>query len=257
MGEISKNYKPELASAVMVMIITDAAKFFSVGNGMDKHKLDETVRLIMKNYYFLTIADFRLFFDDLKCGKYGETYNRLDGNVILTNLGKFVKERTTVAETLALDTHDNLKIEQAKNIYIVKIGDDVYIRQTDEGLEEISSREFATTFDFKTAYKLVGEIQKHHYPDGKTKVSMIDSRKSTLLLEDHIKKENPELLTEAKRYHLATDDYFKKKEAIMNSDKSPLEKFNAVRELSGMLPLDKDEYKKFLKLKYKIGEIKQ
>jgi hypothetical protein len=256
-AQITKEFSSEVTHAVMVKIISEAASFFSVGMGMDTPKLNETARLIIKEFYFLTTADFKLFFDNLKSGKYGEAFNRMDGNVIMVNLRKFLAERTQVAEALALEAHkkqEEKEGEEQKEIYLIKCGD-YYVRKTDEGLEEVSSKDIATPFEFKVAYKLVSQIQKHHYPDGKTKVCMVDKRKSDIMLLDVIKKEAPGLLTDSQRYHLATDDYFKKKKEIENSSLSDLDKANAIRQLSGLEPLSFEEYKKDLKVKYRRGDI--
>lgn len=256
-AQITKEFSSEVTHAVMVKIISEAASFFSVGMGMDTPKLNETARLIIKEFYFLTTADFKLFFDNLKSGKYGEAFNRMDGNVIMVNLRKFVAERTQVAEALALEAHkkqEEKEGEEQKEIYVIKCGD-YYVRKTDEGLEEVSSKDIATPFEFKVAYKLVVQIQKEHYPDGKTKVCMIDKRKSDIMLLDVLQKEAPGLLTDSQRYHLATDDYFKKKKEIENSSLSDLDKANAIRQLSGLEPLSFEEYKKDLKVKYRRGDI--
>jgi len=256
-AQITKEFNSEVTHAVMVKIISEAASFFSVGMGMDTPKLNETSRLIIKEFYFLTTADFKLFFDNLKSGKYGEAFNRMDGNVIMVNLRKFVAERIEVAEALALEAHkkqEEKDDQEEKEIYLIKCGK-YYIRKTDEGLEEVNSKDIATPFEFKVAYKLVAQIQKEHYSDGKIKVSMIDKRKSDIMLVDVIQKEAPGLLTDSQKYHLATDDYFKKKQEIEKSSLSDLDKANAIRQLVGLEPFSFEEYKKDLKVKYKRSNI--
>jgi len=246
-AEIRKENGDVGAESVLVLMIAKTADFFAVGHTMNDEGLLETARLILKEYYFLTMADFQLFFDNFKLGKYGVSYNRLDGNVILVALSTFVSDRIVAAEKLAVEEHKERLDVENKEIYLVKCGN-VYVRKTDEGFEEIENKELATPFEFKVAYKLVNHIQKSHYPDGKTHVSLVDCRKSVIKLLDYIKENKPELLSQAQRYHMATDDYFRKRNEILNSPLSPIDQANAIRALSGLLPLSQEEYIQYIQI---------
>ncbi|NDV58943.1 DUF6633 family protein [Bacteroides sp. 519] len=71
--------------------------FFSVCT-MTGEQVTDTVSLMLESYPNYSIADIKLFFKQAKNGILGELYGRFDGNVILTWLGKYDKNRRRSAE---------------------------------------------------------------------------------------------------------------------------------------------------------------
>lgn len=68
---------------------------------MGATQVKETVILILEEYNYLTVDDFKVFFNNCKKGFYGTSYNRIDGQVILGWLGQYVEERWRAASILS------------------------------------------------------------------------------------------------------------------------------------------------------------
>ena len=81
----------------MAKIIIDVVMFFNVGKIMNDNQAAQTADLIIEEYYFLKPDDFKLCFNRAKKGLYGKVYDRIDGAVILEWLGRYEKERGSMA----------------------------------------------------------------------------------------------------------------------------------------------------------------
>lgn len=92
-----KEYGEQSLQAILVIILTDLIKFFSIGKTMGQDQLVQTIRLIIEDFYYFNIEDFKLCFDNAKRGKYGKVYDRIDGNVIYEWLQKYSEERVQTA----------------------------------------------------------------------------------------------------------------------------------------------------------------
>lgn len=64
---------------------------------MGQDQLVQTIRLIVEDFYYFNIEDFKLCFNNAKRGRYGKVYDRIDGNIIYEWLQKYSEERTSVA----------------------------------------------------------------------------------------------------------------------------------------------------------------
>lgn len=83
--------------ALMTIMINDLLDFFSTGKTMGERQMVTTIRMIVEDFYYFNIEDFKLCFDNAKRGKYGKIYDRIDGNIIYEWLQKYSEERTDVA----------------------------------------------------------------------------------------------------------------------------------------------------------------
>lgn len=92
-----KEYGEQSLQAILVIILTDLIKFFSIGKTMGQDQLVQTIRLIVEDFYYFNVEDFKLCFNNAKRGKYGKVYDRIDGNVIYEWLQKYSEERIQVA----------------------------------------------------------------------------------------------------------------------------------------------------------------
>lgn len=79
--------------AVMTILINDLIDFFSVGKTMGQNQIVSTIKLIVEDFYYLKIEDFKLCFNNAKRGKYGKVYDRIDGNVIYDWIIQYNQER--------------------------------------------------------------------------------------------------------------------------------------------------------------------
>lgn len=92
-----KQYGEQSLQAVLVIILTDVIKFFSTGKTMGQEQTVQTVRLIIDDFYYFNIEDFKLCFNNAKRGKYGKVYDRIDGNIIYEWLQRYAEERVQTA----------------------------------------------------------------------------------------------------------------------------------------------------------------
>lgn len=88
---------PESALAFIKAFILDLNDFLNMKEKMSTVQMDQTAEIILSTYYYLKIADLRFFFNKIKVGDYGLLY-KLDGQVILSFLKKYIEERLSLAE---------------------------------------------------------------------------------------------------------------------------------------------------------------
>lgn len=70
------------AKAILTNLIIETLDFFSVTNSMSDSQIAITVNLIMEDYSLYKPDFFILCFNNSKKGKYGKSYNRIDGQII-------------------------------------------------------------------------------------------------------------------------------------------------------------------------------
>lgn len=80
--------------AMLTLIIGDMLDFLSIGKTMGAGQIAQTVMMIEQEYFYLTVEDFKVCFDAAKRGDYGQLYDRIDGQIILTWLSIYVGERS-------------------------------------------------------------------------------------------------------------------------------------------------------------------
>ena len=90
--------------------------FVNLGKNMNRNQIAETIILIQKNYFSFTLLDFKLFFERMKIGYYGQFYDRLDGSVILSNLMKYEDERMKEYERVNYGNHNRFKSQEEKGV---------------------------------------------------------------------------------------------------------------------------------------------
>lgn len=88
-----KEYGEQSLQAILVIILNDVVKFFNIGKTMGQDQMVQTIGLIIEDFYYFNIEDFKLCFNNAKRGRYGKVYDRIDGNVIYEWLQKYWEER--------------------------------------------------------------------------------------------------------------------------------------------------------------------
>lgn len=68
--------------ALLTILISDTLEYFSVKNSMSDSQLGQTINLILEDYSLYKIDFFVYCFNCAKKGKYGTTFNRIDGQII-------------------------------------------------------------------------------------------------------------------------------------------------------------------------------
>jgi hypothetical protein len=105
-----RKYKGDEAAGVMVAVmIVELVQSFNVGKKMNETQIRITAQHIIKKYYFLTVADFRLCFNNAIAGEYGVVYDRLDTNVILSWLKIYNDCRLEAAQYIEQQQHESRK----------------------------------------------------------------------------------------------------------------------------------------------------
>lgn len=85
---------PIYVQAFLVTAVNDLVDFFNLGKTMSAEQVVQTVNYILMDFWQLKPEDFKLCFDNIKRGKYGQLYNRIDGAVILDCLRQYFEART-------------------------------------------------------------------------------------------------------------------------------------------------------------------
>lgn len=228
--------------ATISILLAELCAFFSVGKQATKEGLKEAARLIIQEFYFLKLEDLKYFFDKFKSGYYGQTFDRIDGNVIMVALRQYSNERIRIAEEINYTKH--LELSKPDGVkYIVQIGSN-FIRECDDNFEEVKEKELATAYSFGVAVSVKNQLQK----DCNEGLKVVNS----VTLFDFFEKNKPELLPQGERFKRATAEYYEKK-AFIEEDEglSKFEKNNRLRDLAGLKRFTHDQFKQWEKQYYK------
>jgi len=98
---VRKYHDEATALAAVCEIIAQAAALLSIGRNIQPHQIRFVAEEILKEYYYLTIAEIRFCIENGVRGNYGAIYDRLDTSVIFDWLEKYILERTETSERLA------------------------------------------------------------------------------------------------------------------------------------------------------------
>lgn len=105
----------EVLKAVISMIVR-TTEFFNVPK-LTNMQIKMTAEMICKEYYYLNFADINLCFENAMKGKYGELYNRIDGQVIMIWLDKYTTERIELSEQRSYLKHSSLTAHEKERQY--------------------------------------------------------------------------------------------------------------------------------------------
>jgi hypothetical protein len=104
----------EKAKALMELILLDLTRFFNVSQSMNAGQVTATAEMILEDYAYLKIDDFKLCFNRAKKGSFGPVY-RMDGNVILSWIGQYAKERVSAADEMNYARHVSVKAGERRS----------------------------------------------------------------------------------------------------------------------------------------------
>ena len=85
---------------------------FSVGKGISEGGLDYLTEVIIENYFYFTVADFKHFIFRAVKGDFGKTYDRLDAPTILGWFDVYCNERLNYSEDSNTLLHQKTKVEK-------------------------------------------------------------------------------------------------------------------------------------------------
>lgn len=244
LAALKRSEGEDFTRAILVKYLKDVITFFNIGKSMENAQVAQTVDIIIQQYYFLKLADIKLCFENLKTGKYGKLFDRLDGQIILMALSEYCEERMSVAEVLHIEANKTNKQDNAE--YLVKVGEN-YVRENGNDFEEVETKELATCFDFNKAFKIKSWLIKEHYSKDTNAVKMVFNTPDIGLI-DRLLKDKPDLVDAKTKWQRTTASYYEQKKAIENDNGlSEFEKHNAIRKLAGLESISFVEYAEYLK----------
>lgn len=84
--------------AVLASLISGVADQLNIGRSLSEIQLVHAAKLIVSEYWYLTIADFKVCFRSALLGKYGKVFDRLDAMILLEWIREYMNERAHYAE---------------------------------------------------------------------------------------------------------------------------------------------------------------
>lgn len=100
LATVRKYHDEATALAAVCEIIAQGAALLSIGRNIQPHQIRFVAEEILREYYYLTIAEIRFCIEQGVRGNYGAIYDRLDTSVIFDWLEKYISERTETSERL-------------------------------------------------------------------------------------------------------------------------------------------------------------
>lgn len=105
---------------LIILILEDIVLYLNVGKTMNSQQINQTADLILKDFNFLRVDDFKLCFENAKRGFYGKQYDRLDGQVIYEWISTYCSDRANEAERInnakVFKNTDPVNIEGQKKV---------------------------------------------------------------------------------------------------------------------------------------------
>lgn len=108
-AKLKKNYGEIQSRALVADLIADVVEFLNVGKTMNPVQIAETTKMVELYFPHLNPADLKLCFNEMKLGRYGKFYDRIDGQVFLQAIEEYNQERMNVIESINIDNHKELK----------------------------------------------------------------------------------------------------------------------------------------------------
>ena len=154
--------------AIMTKLLQDLVSFFNVGKTMNDQQCAETVRLVLSEYYYLNLADMKLCFDRLKAGRYGKSYDRIDGQIILMALDEYTRGRLEAAALLSQEQHRQRLEDEREDWYYLRVTDMHgrlrYIMDLGDDMYTEVERAEATAFSYRDAYEFKRTFEQELHP---------------------------------------------------------------------------------------------
>ena len=106
---INKKFGEDFTQAYIEGWIVHLREFLNIGKKMTDQQTQETAMMILDEYYNLTIADINIIFKRAKLGRWGQIYDRIDGQIILSWFDQYFRERCKAAQEKSIQEADRYK----------------------------------------------------------------------------------------------------------------------------------------------------
>lgn len=93
LSKLKKEAGELVVKTVLIEALSDLVMFFNVGKTMNAPQIIQTVELILQQYWYLRLSEFKYCFNKAKVGAYGKLYDRIDGAVIFEWIEMYLSER--------------------------------------------------------------------------------------------------------------------------------------------------------------------
>lgn len=110
-AKINKQFGEDFLLAYIEGWIVNLREFLNVGKSMTDTQTKETALLIMEQFYNITVAEINLIFKKVKLGHFGQIYDRLDGQVVLSWFDKYYKKRCHIFAEKSINEADKYKVD--------------------------------------------------------------------------------------------------------------------------------------------------
>jgi hypothetical protein len=101
-------------------MLNDVIDFFNVSNTMNGDQVLTTAEMILDNYGYLKIDDFKLCFNRAKRGLFGQVY-RMDGNVILSWIETYISDRIDTVGEMNYAQHVSIKADERRSASFMEL----------------------------------------------------------------------------------------------------------------------------------------
>ena len=115
-SNLVKAFDMAFVQAYIAAWIVNVNNFLNLRFSMNDQQVEETARLVINNYYHLTIADVYLVMNNAKMGFYGKFYERIDGSMVLLWFRTYFDERCAYFEGLSIDESNVLRSNISFNV---------------------------------------------------------------------------------------------------------------------------------------------
>ena len=122
--------------AMLEILVVDFCNYLNIGKNMNgDQQIPQTCELILKEYYYFSVEEFKLFFENAKKAKFGSIYDRVDGNLIFQWLQVFSDQRDVISDKKAKSQSNQHKKEISAPLLDVacEVNENIYKLLSDIG----------------------------------------------------------------------------------------------------------------------------
>lgn len=180
---LTNTYGQVVSNSFIIKELQKTAAFLNVGKTMNADQILITAELITEGYSNLNLSDFKLFFTNFRKGVYGQLFDRLDGQIIITALARYKSDRMDKGEGLSIDQHEKRKQAEKMEPYTAEsatffkaILSDIE-KASEKRRESIEQRRIARNNDYKQSQtarqqRWLNQFEnlKHKYPFGENTI---------------------------------------------------------------------------------------
>jgi hypothetical protein len=110
LSEIKRHKGEQAAFSVLITLMDECQQYFNLQQPMAPQQLMLTAELIMEEYYYLRVDEFKVCFRMAMKGEFGPVYNRIDGQIFFEWIRKFFSKRDAVTARMVKNQQSNNNI---------------------------------------------------------------------------------------------------------------------------------------------------